>query len=231
CLVRSLTGAVAWLYPFYALLTALCLTHAVFHPLWLVTAIGMTEGFRFAWRKRPDFRRGPSSFGAACVAFVLFLMLKNAALFGAPTLQSWFGMNLYNVAPKGEQARRVTQHGLTFPDAHAFAPFPEYVPAFDETPARGAAVLDNAFKAPGVPNFNYAGYLPVYGVFAEQAVRLILDDPGAYLGHLGETVRFFVRVPTHGANAFHGEIARRNVALMDDWVKRYDAWVYGFWLN
>src|SRR5207244_762569 len=83
-----------------------------------------------------------------------------AALFGTPTLQSWFGMNLYNVAPKGEQARRVPQHGLIFPDAHAFAPFPEYVPAFDETPARGVPVLDSYFKAPGVPNFNYAGYLP-----------------------------------------------------------------------
>src|SRR5439155_10615059 len=120
CLARFLTGAAAWLYPFYALLTALCLTHAVFHPLWLATAIGMSEGFRFRWRNRPRFRRGPCFFGAACLAFVFFLLLKNAALFGTPTLQSWFGMNLYNVAPKGEQARRVPQHGLIFPDAHAF---------------------------------------------------------------------------------------------------------------
>jgi hypothetical protein len=188
-------GATGMLFVTVGVATALVMTRALYHPVWLIATCGVLI---WAARHRVDRR---VLMGAAAIPVIVVggWIVKNELVFDRPTLSSWGGMNLLRsvepaIAPDrvvelNDEGRvsgvAVAGHFQTYGD---YAP---YVPAC--SPDEGDhAVLAEPYRAipPGMRedddttqavNFNYVCYLEVYDRAGADARVLIRAEPGAWL--------------------------------------------------
>ncbi len=170
------------LFGLAATLTGLALTRSLFHPGWVLVVLALALAARpVPWRT-----------AVAVVALPLVLvggwMGKNQALFGEPTLSSWFGFNLQRgvVAPidAGAVAADV-EDGVVTPRAQEppFGTLAAYGIRCDGD--RRHPALDTEVKVrtdfAEVPNFNNPCYLPLYAESSDNASTLLRRHPGDYL--------------------------------------------------
>lgn len=178
--------------------TLVVLTRALYHPGWLVVLVVM-----LLWVFRGDGVRRQMVIVAPMIAVPILVMLKNLVLFGTFSLSSWTGMNLLRSIEPIVDDRRVLDlwesgkiSGVGF--VGAFDDLAEYEPFVDPcTPEHSHPVL-NIRMRPTQPveiaNFNHECYLPIYDLATSDALRLIVDQPGAWMqGRLESAQAFATR--------------------------------------
>ena len=169
--------------------TSLVMTRSLYHPVIIVAVLLLAL---WPMRRFFDRRTGVRLLGAVLVVPLVAVggwMAKNQALFGTPTLSSWFGMNLQRAvipvldADDLEAMRaegKVSEIAMIGPfgryDLYADAVEPcvpgHHHPALDE-PAR---VTDDYS-----PNFNYECYLPLYEQAGRDARAVMFEHPEVWL--------------------------------------------------
>lgn len=189
-----------------AALTATVLTRALLHPMWLVVVLC----FALLMRKPPRWQPVVVSLGVVLL-LVGGWVVKNAVMFDAPTLSSWFGMNLHRavIAPLSDgdfdrlvrdgDVSRVSRAG-TFGDYSVYRPY--VGPCASDT---GEPTLDRLRKHDPVPNFNAECYLPLYDQFQDDALAALRARPGRYVATRGIGLARFVE-PQRAPQAPRSEI-------------------------
>ena len=166
------------------LLTALVMTRSLYHPLFLVVVLGLVG---LAHRSRID-RRTVAAVVAVPLVVVGGWMMKNEALFGTPTLSSWFGMNLQRavipVLPL-DDLEKMHERGEVS-DIAMIGPFGNYglyepvvKPCVPEHSHR-SLVEPMRTTDPYSPNFNYECFLPVFDQAGSDAWAVIKKYPGTW---------------------------------------------------
>jgi hypothetical protein len=184
CARYARTRSTRALVAFAAALTFVTLTRALLHPAWLavvaVTVVLVARPER-GWRALA---------AAAAIPLVLIggWMAKNAVLFDEPTLSSWLGMNLARgvIAPMPrDTVDEMVRAGDVTPVARVrpFSGYDKYAPMVG--PCRTGWTdpeVRRLYKRNGVSNFNSVCFLPVYRDEQSNALTLIRERPGDYLG-------------------------------------------------
>lgn len=180
-----------------SLATALVLTRALYHPLWLVV-VAVVVGWRT--RRTLDVRRA-----VACLAVPLVLVggwvVKNEVVVGRATMSTWTGMNLLRATLPAVDPDRLAQlrDDGTVSGVATIGPFRPYadyagvVPPCDADPSEHPALriesrqvppgvrADGPFDAAAAPNFNFECYLGVYDAASSDAWALMRHAPGAWV--------------------------------------------------
>jgi hypothetical protein len=116
-------------------------------------------------------------------------MGKNEALFGRPTLSSWFGMNLQRavipVVPRDELQRLYDEGTVSaiamvgpFGAYDLYEPWmPPCAPSHDHPSVTEPGRTTNEYS----PNFNYECYLPVFDQAGEDAWAVIRAEPDDFI--------------------------------------------------
>ncbi|MFM8531510.1 MAG: hypothetical protein ACKOD2_17915, partial [Ilumatobacteraceae bacterium] len=184
--VEAIARRAIWLS---VVVTTLVMTRSLYHPVIIVAVLLLAL---WPMRRFFDRRAGVRLLGAVLVVPLVAVggwMAKNQALFGTPTLSSWFGMNLQRAvipvldADDLEAMRaegKVSEIAMIGPfgryDLYADAVDPcvpgHHHPALDE-PAR---VTDDYS-----PNFNYECYLPLYEQAGRDARAVMFEHPEVWL--------------------------------------------------
>lgn len=168
---------------FVSLLTAIALTRALLHPMWLVASITFVV---IAARPRAQW---PQVIAVLAIPVVLVgaVVVKNQVRFDEPTMSSWLGMNLGRgviASLPRHDVDALIRSGDLSPAARIapFSGYEAYAARFGpcrthfREPALRAATRPN-----GISNFNAACYLPVYRDAQTNALHAISARPGAYL--------------------------------------------------
>ena len=168
---------------YVAVLTAVVMTRALFHPLWLLACVAL-----LAWRSGPRF-----PWRTIAVALIIPAVciggwvVKNQAMFGDATLSSWFGMNLQRgviaLMPKSDVDELIKSGKLS--PAAAIRPlsgYDAYAPLFGPcTSDNHEAVLASPTKSGGQTNYNAECFLPVYAQEGRDSWHAIQARPKLYL--------------------------------------------------
>lgn len=176
--------------------TALVLTRASFHPIWL---IGLVVLLAVA---RPDRRRGIAV--AATITLVLAggWSLKNLVLFGQPGTTSWAGANLNRITTEQlplEEREALVERGELSPYAlhPAFSTFEDMglPPTERRDPAVSAPVLDELSRRaqPRFGSVHHRDYLDVNAARMDDALWVIRHRPGAYLRGISRSLSLTFR--------------------------------------
>jgi hypothetical protein len=167
------------------LLAALVLLRSIFHPAYLLAAVGAVAVLL------PSADRIRMLRGAALpVAVVMIWALKNLVVFGFFGMSSWGGNSLHRTA-KGMLDRPTLEHlvetGRIPPLSLVweFAPPERYLEVL-AVPRRdwGVPALDQTGKTASSENpvnYNHWVYPMASGIYAGAALRLIREEPRAYL--------------------------------------------------
>ncbi len=166
-----------------AVMTAIVMTRALLHPIWLALMVALV-----VVGVRP--RIGAVRI-AAIIAIPVVLVggwaVKNRVEFGEPNLSSWLGMNLARgvIAPMPKQdITELIRADTVSPAARipAFSPYAAYAPTVGpcETDRR-EPVLRALRKRNGQSNFNAVCFLAVYRDGQRNAFAAIRERPAAYL--------------------------------------------------
>jgi hypothetical protein len=165
---------------FFAILAILVLTRSLFHFLWFVL-IALTWFIGDRQRRRTILL-------ACLVPFlaVFVLYAKNLYLFGTFTSSSWFGMNLARMTtsflPDEERALLVEKGTLS--RLALLLPFrdcSQYRSYVSEMKKTNVLVLDQEVKSTGGTNFNNSLYVEVSRLYGNDAARVMIIRPQAYL--------------------------------------------------
>ncbi|NJN67224.1 MAG: hypothetical protein HC884_11195 [Chloroflexaceae bacterium] len=183
CLERFLaTRHIGWLIAFFLLTASVCLTHALFHLVWLVgTALAL-----ILWGGRARYDRKK----IALVALVPCLLVgawyaKNWYLFGHFSASTWLGMNVAkrwagNEALQPELALLVERGAISQVSViTSFRSLDRYAGLMEMPEPWGHAALDSWYKSDGNPNFNHTAYIRVADQYLEDAVPIAKAMPGA----------------------------------------------------
>jgi hypothetical protein len=165
------------------LATAMVLTRSLFHPVWLAVVLAVVF-----WARRQPTRRI-----AVCAAVPLVLIgglvAKNAALFDSPSLSSWTGFNLHRGVLDPMTATSIDRaldagaiSGLAA--ERPWLNLADYRPWLDgcrsgSTHPAVAAETKSIYVLP-VANFNHECFLRLYRQSRDDAVTMILREPGQY---------------------------------------------------
>lgn len=164
--------------------TAIVLTRALFHPLWLAVILVIV-----VLARRLD-RRTVLAAVAIPVLAIGAVGAKNAAVVERPTLSTWTGFNMQRgvVAPMlaTDVAAAIDDGAVTslaaqrpWQDLVAYAPWLDGCRPTHTHPALAAPrkVVTGDFEA---PNFNQQCYLPLYDESRRNAVTMIRRQPARY---------------------------------------------------
>lgn len=190
------------------LATAVVMTRAVFHPVWLVLVGGL-----IVLGQWPQMRPRAAIAGMLVpVVVVGGWMLKNEILFGRATLSSWSGMNMQRavvpVLPADELDRLVAAGELSmvasvgaFQEYAAYEPYVEPCTPDHKHPAVSEPVWAEPIIAFGieteVTNFNYECFLPVYEEAGRDAWYAAVHRPGVWWeGRVWATRAWFTTNPS-----------------------------------
>jgi hypothetical protein len=204
-LVRSVReGSRAWGLAFGVVLSLVCLTRSLFHPVWLLAAFTVPY-----WPVRDLFpARRLIVMAIPALLLVGLLSGKNFILFGIPAGSSWLGMNLFSVAaarlPEGE-VRALHDAGalsdlavLAIEEGSPFVAIDRYPERFRRGPVTGVAALDaltkNAYHPvthQRVPNFNHVSIPAISRQFLVDSLRLIGLHPGSYVRSVVDNLATF----------------------------------------
>jgi hypothetical protein len=178
--------------------TAVVITRALYHPLWLIVLIGLLVWvFRAVGVRRQLIAAGP------IVIIPMLVMLKNLMLFGTFTLSSWTGMNvLRSIEPIVDdqhvlalwESGEISGVGFVGP----FEDLAEYEPFVDPcTPKHSHPVLNISMRHTQpveIANFNHECYLPIYDRAMSDALTIITEEPAAWVrGRLESSQVFATR--------------------------------------
>lgn len=160
------------------------LTRALLHPVWLLAVIAIVL---MAARPTAGWR---AVVGVCAIPVVLVggWVVKNQVLFDEPSLSSMLGSNLARgvIAPMPRTVvDRLVREGTLTPAARvrAFSPYTAYQPALG--PCRTAwtePVVRALVKRDGISNFNAVCFLRAYHQEQHNAIVLLRERPGDYLG-------------------------------------------------
>jgi hypothetical protein len=184
CARYARTRSTGHLVGFVAAITAAALTRALLHPVWLVAMVVLV-----VVAVRP--RTGWKAIGAAAAIPVVLVggwMLKNEVLFGEPTMSSILGGNLARgvIAPMPRTAvDRLVRDGTITPAARvrAFSAYSSYQPEIGPCHTHWTpTVVRSLTKDDGISNFNSVCFLRVYRQEQHNALVLLRERPGDYLG-------------------------------------------------
>lgn len=167
-----------------ALGTALVLTRALFHPLWLAVVLAI-----MLLARRPSRRQ---VLLAIAVPTVLAggIALKNWMLVDSASLSSWTGFNLQRgvLGPMPDDTVQAAIADGAVTDLAAMQPWlelTEYAPWLDGCrPAHGHPAVADPTKTVGaleVSNFNHECYVGLYDESQDNALTMIRREPGQYL--------------------------------------------------
>jgi hypothetical protein len=180
-----------WGFGFCNALAGLCLTWAIFHLLWMITAILLVAVF---------YRNRRKLIMASLIPLLLVFgwYTKNYFLFGTFNASSWVGMNLSHVtflSPLTPLSVRkeLEQGGLThYPPKDAFRQFRDFDGLIPIPPRRGIPVLDEQLTSTEAVNFNNPFYLQLSKLMLKDAMYFIRVRPDLYLASVkqGLTVYF-----------------------------------------
>lgn len=183
CLERFLaTRHTGWLVAFFLLVASVCLTHALFHLVWLAGVVLLLV----LWGGRSRYDRGK----IALVALAACLLVggwyaKNWYLFGRFSASTWLGMNVAkrwagNEALQPKLAEMVERGEISrVSTITSFWSLDRYVGLIEMPEPRGHAALDSWYKSDGNPNFNHAAYLRVADQYLADAGPIVKAMPGA----------------------------------------------------
>ncbi len=184
CARYARTRSTAHLVGFVAAITAAALTRALLHPLWLVAVFVFVV---LAVRPRTGWR----AIGAALAIPVVLVggwILKNQVLFDEPTMSSILGGNLARgvIAPMPSSAvDALIRDGTLTPAARvrAFSSYAAYQPAIGPCRTHWTPTVVRALvKEDGISNFNAVCFLRVYRQEQHNALALLRERPGDYVG-------------------------------------------------
>lgn len=185
--------------------TAVVMTRSLYHPVWLVVILAAAL---LAARRRVDRRQV-----LAAVALPLLLiggwMAKNEALYGRPTLSSWFGMNMQRaVIPvlDADLLQQMYDEGKVS-DVALIGPFGAYelyapvMPPCEPSHRHRSVTEPGRTTDPVSPNFNDECYLPVFDQAGKDAWAVIRAHPGAYVEGRLWSARVMFAVSTQPAQS------------------------------
>ncbi len=228
-LVGAVAGAAAggaqrrwgWLLCF-GCLAALPLTLSFFNPwaFFLPATLGLVLlGPAGEWRRR-------AIIAIPAVAVALSPTIKNLVLFGSEG--GALGMTLARIVASNVpmQARRAEVAAGTLSPASLVYPFQAidaYPPAWRAVPPAtpDVPVLRRPLKFGGVPNFNYAAYLPIARADSRDSIRLLREYP-AIFAHTVRRSWWTYLIP---ATEFFG--VERNRARIAGYTRAVNRWFYG----
>ncbi len=201
---RSRGRAGGWLAVAFAGLAALAMLRSLFHPAFLVIAVGAAVGCV----PRTDRKRA-LALASVPLAVVLAWSLKNAILFGFFGTSSWGGNSLHRMftesVPRDRLEAWVTD-GVLGPLSleWEFSPPAVYREILGPTAGqdRGVPALDEMGKTrtrENPVNYNHWIYPPVSRVYAKSAMVMMRKDPHAYLESVRWTSRRFLDPVTDDA--------------------------------
>jgi hypothetical protein len=189
CLTRFyLSDAAFWLFSFFMLLAALCLTRSLFHLGFLVCVFG------WIWVAQPHQRLQVFLCGLLPIALVGAWYVKNFILFGFFGASSWLGMNLANnlgaFVPKAIYEQHKGQELSEWTKRKAFQPLEYYKlksPPEESRAAHAALITERKKISSGAGpaqcdvNFNHEGYRRVAGLFLKEGLAIAKLAPRAWL--------------------------------------------------
>ncbi|MCU1453917.1 MAG: hypothetical protein JWN46_2063 [Acidimicrobiales bacterium] len=227
------TGAVRWYLAFAVTVTAIVLSRALFHPLWLALVLALPLLVR---PPTANVRR-PAAIGALGLALVLAFMVSNQLRFGSFGLSSFLGMNLQAsvISPMPpDQVRRLVADGTLSPlsQVRQFSGYQKYEPIAGPCRAHtdhpGQPILADPQKSTGFSNFNAECYLPIYRQLQTDALAAIKADPGRYVRNRGTGIALFFSSPAdtrHQGAAMNALTDVYDVALLPvDHVVHMEHW-------
>ena len=159
------------------------------------------------------------------VLVVAAVYAKNTWLFGSFSASTWTGMNLANVAMarwSPEERRSLVARGAVSPLV-LVDPFAElaYYPVQGRDAGPDHPLLRDAWKAPGLPNYNHRAYVEISRQYGRDALALIRADPARYWASVREAWRRYLLPPSDYPFVAGN---RQAIATVD---RLYDALVYG----
>lgn len=191
---------------YFALVTGIVLTRALFHPLWLVCAFSLPLLFantREHWR---------STWVLALVSCTLVgsLMVKNRLEFGTASLSSWRGMNIARTVldrlPKETRSKWIQEGKLSaWANIGSFRALNQY-PGLELAPLSGVALLDQVRKSNQAINLHNRAYIAVSEQLQRDAMWVICTHPRLYLYSFGQSLLDSAQ-PAHSYRALKKPLA------------------------
>lgn len=184
CARYARTRSTGHLVGFVAAITGVALTRALLHPVWVVAVLVLVLA---AVRPRAGWR----AIGVVLAIPLVLIggwILKNQVLFDEPTMSSILGGNLARgvIAPMPRAAvDALIRDGSITPAARvrAFSAYTAYQPAIGRCRTHWTpAVVRALVKEDGISNFNSVCFLRVYRQEQHNALVLLREHPGDYLG-------------------------------------------------
>ncbi len=164
---------------FFSLLAAIVLIRSLFHLAWFLLV---------AWLLvllQPGRRKQVVCAVAAPLMIVLFVYVKNLALFGQFTTSTWLGASLSKLTlamPLAERQTLVHEGKLSrFALMHPFGSVRSFRPYIPDQPVTGIPILDQETKADGSPNAHNRAFIDIYGRYLRDAMYVIRHRPMVYL--------------------------------------------------
>ncbi|MCU1277120.1 MAG: hypothetical protein JWM53_666, partial [bacterium] len=197
---------------FFALLAVLVLWRNLFHPLWMLAAVGALLAVERAHRRQLALAAlGPVL--VVCALLIKHVVVFHAIFQGRPIQQ----MNLAALTsmrlPDGERARLIREHVLTISDVPITAG-PNGFRRFVTTPPKsGIPVLDQEYKPKsGYPNWNSSIFVPVGELYGADARWTLWHRPGVYLDAVRENFTRYA-LPSDQSDPFNTRSYKNRLAL------------------
>jgi len=179
----------------FGLLAAITLTRSLLHLAWMFSFVALVVFVSKGKRRRLVLC-------AALPCLLAFsLYAKNAAVFGIFSSSSWIGMNFSRLATEHvplperlelQRAGRISDVSLV----PAFSKLDRYPVALRNVASPDHPVLRDETKSTGAPNFNHAAYVGISEAYFDDALTLVVLDPGGYLARVGHAWLIFMMPPS-----------------------------------
>jgi hypothetical protein len=172
-------------------LTALALTWAIFHPVFVLLVgaalVWWSRGLSLGRAAHPVI-----AMAALATLFAALPSVKNLAIYGVPSASTWIGLNIAQTVPGGQRGELAQ---CDFDTAHRNA-----VAAAEALPA-GHPALTQAWKRPGAPNMNHVGMITISQHCLGLMKDVILQDPVNWFASRISTVMGTHQLPPSNYNA------------------------------
>jgi len=195
-------------FVFSAIVTAIVLMRALYHPVWLTFVFAMAALAlppKGGSHERGSHERGSHERGShtrlsplarpALIALLLVgaVLAKNQLVFGHTTLSSFTGMNLSRVVldrmDEQQRATWVEQGKLSrWATTGGFQYLWEYEPS-PRVDATVVPLLDRTYKADGSVNLHHRAYLEISDQLLRDSIVVIRERPSVYLRSVLENVK------------------------------------------
>ncbi len=217
------------LWAYCGLLTLIVLTRSLFHPAWMLFALGLP--LAIAWQQRSQLWK------VLCIPVLLvgIVLMKNGIEFGQFSLSSWRGMNLSRAVvdrlDKEDREARIAKGEISpWAQVGSFKPLHRYLGRAEDRD-RGAPILNLQQKNNGKPNFHHWGYLEVSRQLERDVRHVIADRPWILLETIGQGLEDSMK-PAAGWRALKEKREQlHSIEVLYDTIllSAFTGSRYGFW--